>query len=133
LRDQGFMEGTVGPIDGFRLRYRLRLTQVTIPTRSGFGETHNVPQLRFEYLPISPRVGEPVDQSLLPNSVLLRSLARSRPATTTVTIWFYPDSFGEFRQLKKALFDLGFAAAGRPLPMGEEISASPSGTKSAAQ
>lgn len=133
LREQPSMEGTVGPIDGFRLRYRIRLTRVVVPSQSGFHETHNVPQMRFEYLPTTPDVGEPLDQSVLPNSDMLSTLRSTRAASTTITIWFYPDSFNEFRQLKKALFDLGFAAAGRPLPAGQQISASPSGTKSAAQ
>jgi hypothetical protein len=115
------------------LRYRIRLTRVNVPGASGVGQVHNVPQMKFEYLPMSPQIGLAVDQALMPNSDLMRELRGRRPNSTTVTIWFYPDSFSEFRQLKKALFDLGFAAAGRPLPTGQDITASPSGTKSAAQ
>jgi hypothetical protein len=133
LREQGAMEGSVGPIDGFRLRYRIRVSQVTVPTRSGFEQSRPVVQEKYEYVPVSLPIGEPVDQAVLANSNLLQTLRRMSPANTTVTIWTYPDSFEEFRQLKKALFDLGFAAAGRPLPAGEVITASPSGTRSAAQ
>lgn len=38
------------------------------------------------------------------------------PAETVVTAWVYPDSFGEFRKLKTALYREGFLAAARPLP-----------------
>jgi hypothetical protein len=127
------MDGVVGPIDGFRMRYRIRLMKVSVPGTAGIGQVHNVPQIKFEFLPSSSQVGLPLDQALMPNSDLMRELRGRRPSSTTVTIWFYSDSFSEFRQLKKSLFDLGFAAAGRPLPNGEEITASPSGTKSASQ
>ncbi|MEX2316672.1 MAG: hypothetical protein WD669_05945 [Pirellulales bacterium] len=133
VREQGSMEGTVGPINGFRLRYRIQLTQVSVPNRAGFDQVHNVPKFKVEFLPTSPRIGEPVDQAVLPSSELVRALKRSGPAATTVTVWTYPDSFKEFRQLKKMLFEMGFAAAGRPLPDGVLIGASPTGTKSAAQ
>jgi hypothetical protein len=133
VREQGSMEGIVGPINGFRLQYAIQLTQVSVPGREGFEQVHNVPKFRVEFVPISPRIGEPVDQAVLPSSDLLRALKRFSPASTTVTIWTYPDSFQEFRQLKKMLFDLGYAAAGRPLPEGAHISASPNGTKSSAQ
>jgi len=133
LRDNGGMDGSIGPIDGFRMRYRIHVTKVSLPTRSGIDEVHPVVEQQYEYLPESTHIGEPVDQAVTSNSNLLQALRRHSPANTTVTIWTFADSFNEFRQLKKALFDLGFAAAGRPLPPGEEISSSPSGTKSSAQ
>ena len=133
LREHGQMEGSVGPIDGFRLLYRVQLTQVAVPTRSGIDQVRPVVDEKYEYVPTTTLIGEPIEQAVSANSNLLRALRGSSPGTTTVTIWTYPDSFAEFRVLKKALFDLGFAAAGRPLPAGEVISASPSGTRSAAQ
>jgi hypothetical protein len=45
----------------------------------------------------------------------------------------YPESFGDFRTLKKALFDLGYTTAARPLPPGILIGGSPNGSRSAAQ
>lgn len=134
LRENGQMEGTVGPIDGFRMRYRLMLTQVAVPTRSGFDSTRPVLQSIYEYIPVTSPIGEPIEEAFLPNSNLLRTLRHHSPATTTVTVSTYPDSFEEYRSLKKALFDLGYAVAGWPLPAGEVIAVSPSGTfKSAAQ
>jgi hypothetical protein len=55
------------------------------------------------------------------------------PNRYTITIWTYPDSFDEFRKLKKILYQQGYAVAGRPLPEGMPIGASPSGSKSSAQ
>lgn len=133
LREQSVIEGTVGPIDGFRLRYRFGLTRVGVTTPSGFEQVYPVPQYVAEYVPMTPRIGVPVDQAVLPNSDLLRTLQRYSPTDTTITIWTYPDSFGDFRHLKKVLYDLGFSTAGRPLPEGELIGRASQGTKSAAQ
>jgi hypothetical protein len=133
LREHGEMSGTVGPIDGFRLRYRIQLQQVAVAHQAGFDTLHTVPKWRCEFLPISPRLGEPVEQAVMPASGLHRILKMHAPEATTVTIWTYPDSFHQFRTLKKALFELGYAAAGRPLPDGVPIGASPDGTESAAQ
>jgi hypothetical protein len=133
LREHGEMEGSVGPIDDFRMLYRVRVVQVTVPTRLEFDQTHSVIQPTFEYVPTTTPIGEPVEQALLANSQLLQTLRRSSPQTATVTIFAYPDSFEEFRVLKKALFDLGFSVAGWPLPAGKEITETPGGTRSAAQ
>jgi hypothetical protein len=133
LREYGEMEGIIGPIDGFRMRYQVRLEQVAVPGRAGYAMTQPVVDQRYEYVPEMPDIGESIDDALLPTSSLRQTLKSKTTRNTTVTIWTYPDSFANFRRLKKALFDLGFAAAGRPLPMGQEIASSPSGTKSAAQ
>ncbi len=133
LREQGAMDGTVGPMNGFRLRYRIQLAQVSIPTPNGSNDVRTVPRFRVDFIPTSPKIGEPVDQAVLPASEFRRTLKRFSPTNTTVTIWTYPDSFQAFRQLKKALFDLGYSSAGRPLPEGVLIGGSPTGTRSAAQ
>ena len=52
---------------------------------------------------------------------------------TTITVWVYPESFGEFRKLKERLFQEGFLCAARPLPENMRIGASPRGSSSAAQ
>ena len=53
--------------------------------------------------------------------------------TTTVTLWVYPDSFDEFRQVKADLFKLGYLVAGRPMPDGTPIGGSPDGSRSSAE
>ncbi len=134
LRDQNSVVSTVGPIDGFRLRYRLAKGRVTVHQQPGFEQQATV--VRFvvwELLPVTSQLGEPTAQALLPNSDLRRALGKFSPESTTVTIWAYPDSFDDFRTLRRALFEMGYATAGRPLPEGVLIGGSPQGTKSAAQ
>jgi hypothetical protein len=60
-------------------------------------------------------------------------LAAFDPRQATVTVWVYPDSFDQFRQIKEELYKLGFLTASRPLPDGQPITGAPQGTRSAAQ
>ena len=60
-------------------------------------------------------------------------LKQMSPGRTTITIWVYPDGFDAFRQIRKELYDMGYAIAARPLPFGQLISGAPDGSKSAAQ
>ena len=78
-------------------------------------------------------IGEPVQEALTDGSQFMQYIKRTVPETTTVTIWVYPNSFDDFRKFKNTLFAMGFACAGRPLPEGLYISASPHGTKSVRQ
>ncbi len=119
LREQGAMDGTVGPMNGFRLRYRIQLAQVSIPTPNGSNDVRTVPRFRVDFIPTSPP--KSASRSTRPCCPPPSSVARSSrfsPTNTTVTIWTYPDSFQAFRQLKNLLFDLGYSSAGRPLPEG---------------
>ena len=68
-----------------------------------------------------------------PGSQFRQLVETMRPGATVITVWTYPDSFGDFRELKKWLFDRGFATAARPLPEDQPISGSPTGSRSAAQ
>ncbi len=120
----------IGPIDGFRLRYTLRRAGFT--SRSGASGTL-VRLERWKLLPESNELGEPVDEAMRAGSKLMRLVSKRSAHSTTVTIWTYPDSFNEFRTLKKSLYDLGYATAGRPLPEGILIGGSPNGSQSAAQ
>ena len=128
------MEETLGPVNGYRLRYRVVQRHLVVQSAAGPLNQGNVVQLdRWELLPMAEDLGQPVEQALLPGSELHRALAGTRPGRTTITVWTYPDSFGAFRRLKKALFDAGFATAARPLPDGIRIGGSPRGSKSVAQ
>ena len=121
LRDGGDTTSLAGPIDGFRLKYRVarhgQLVQVT----------------QFILVPMKHDLGDPLADAFRPGSHLMRVLNRHSPKRATITVWVYPHSFAEFRQLKKRLFEMGYAVAARPLPEGEPISGSPYGTRSAAQ
>jgi len=111
------LTGTVGPEGGFRASYRY------------------TPAGRFvQLIPVSRHLGESLDEALAEGSRFRRRISKLSPHRSTVTIWTYPDSFGELRRLKTKLFRLGFATAARPLPQDVHIgSASHGGTKSAAQ
>ncbi|MFM8252405.1 MAG: hypothetical protein ACKOBW_12470 [Planctomycetota bacterium] len=124
---------TLGPVDGFSIRYTMKRTE----QRVGPGSTGPVQQRaeldRFLMLPMADDVGESVEQALRANSDFLARFERLDPARTTVTVWVYPDSFGYFRTFKKLLFEKGFLTAARPLPDGHPVGGSPDGSRSTAE
>jgi hypothetical protein len=125
LSDQPELIDTLGPVEGFRLRYVIQRNDT--PAGSLFQVTY------IEFIPISSQLGEPVDEALAAGSAFRRSLQSLSPHQYTITVWTYPDSFAEFARLKKALYGLGYSVAARPLPEGMLIGASPYGTKSSAE
>lgn len=134
LREQSEMANTVGPIGGFRLRYLLERVDnpVSVQLEEGRGGSY-VQLVQWTLIPTSAQLGEPFDAALANGSEFRRGLAALDRKRTTITVWTYPDSFAAFRQLKKELFQQGFAVAGRPLPDGHPIGGSPDGSRSAAQ
>ena len=133
LRTSPELSGTVGPEGGFRLRYTLVRRDLSPEMQINSGTTGYAQLSRWTLIPVAGLLGEPVDEALAAASRFREVLAAHSPETTTVTIWTYGDSFAEFRRLKKELFGMGFATAGRPLPDGAPIGGSPHGTKSAAE
>lgn len=120
----------VGPIGGFRAE--VQLVKQTVRTREGQFTRVSVAEVTLE--PESDTMGEPIAQALQPGSETLTTIAlRSQPRKPAITVWVYEDSFNEFRELKRRLFDAGYSVAGRPLTNDTPIGASPAGTKSAAQ
>ena len=115
------LEDHLGPVGGFIMHYRM----MAIP--GGFELE------RFEIDVTPENVGETLEQSLASDGSLRGEMSSRVPAETVVTVWVYPDSFGEFRKLKSALYREGFLAAARPLPPDILIGASPKGSRSAAQ
>jgi hypothetical protein len=124
---------TIGPIDGFRMKYTLERKQLAVETPAGPVVRDVVGLDRFVLVPVSDELGEPFEQALQPHSHFRRMLQGFNPETTTVTVWCYPDSFDQFRELKRELLRLGFRAAGRPMPPGHPIGGSPHGSRSASQ
>lgn len=134
LRSQPELTDTVGPVGGFRLRYTLERQDVSLETQLASGGTAAIVRLqRFTLVPESTELGESLDTALAAGSELRAALARLDPRGTTITLWVYPESFGDFRALRKELYHLGYQVAGRPLPEGQPIGGSPDGSKSAAQ
>ena len=134
LLKQPELTDVVGPVGGFRLRYTLVRRQITDETAIAAGRAGTYATLsRWTLIPVSGQLGEPIDAALGPSSRFRSALARFHPARATVTLWTYPDSFAEFRELKRELYQLGFPTAARPLPHDAPIGGSPQGTKSAAE
>lgn len=126
LRSAERTEETLAPFGGYVLKYALRKTQ------SG-GQTL-VELERFVLLPTGQNPGEPLHEALAnPHSELLSRLNELGPRKATLTVWTYPDSFEEFRQLKAEMYKRGYLTAARPLPNGMPIGGSPDGSRSSAE
>jgi len=126
---------TFGPIDGYRVKFTLirrRSANSVAGPRVGQREENTLEQYA-EFLPASEDIGLPVEQALMPGSALQELLQAVQQQSPSVVVWLYTDSFDEFRTLKRALWEMGFPLAVRPLPPGASIGASPHGSKSAAQ
>ncbi len=125
---------TVGPIDGFRMSYRMIPFGVSVgsPTGAGYGATHGWVR-QFYVLPVSDHVGETLKQALASGSQFRQELKSLNPRDSTITLWTYPDSFAEFRSCKKELHVLGYQVACRALPDDGRIGFSSQGTRSVAQ
>ena len=125
---------TIGPQDGFEMRYTLRRNRVPIETESGLSAVREVVELdRFVMVPVGDARGETLEEIAAPTSAFSSRLSEWNSRETIVTVWTYPDSFAEFRQLKKLLYERGYLTAARPIPENQLISGSPQGTRSAAQ
>jgi len=125
---------SIGPYDGFEMRYTLRRNRVPLRTDSGVTAVREMVELdRFVMVPVGAARGETPEQALEPTSAFSSRLSSWNPRETVITIWTYPDSFAEFRQIKADLYKLGYLTAARPLPADQLISGSPQGTRSAAQ
>ncbi len=134
LRARNAVTEMIGPIDGFRVRYKIIRSEVGLAAQlagAAAGQVYQVDQ--WQLMPISRELGEEVERALQDNSALHALLRDHHPRRTTITLWTYPDSFGDYQRVKEHLHDLGYATAGRPLSAGQLIGASPRGTKSSAQ
>lgn len=133
LREAASFTETLGPVDGFWMRYTLKKTEATLPTRGGTAVQQRVELDRFVIAPVDETVGETVEEALREESDFQLLVKRLDPNRSTITIWVYPDSFKHYRTFKKYLFDRGFLTAARPLPEGHPIGGSPDGSRSAAE
>lgn len=124
---------TIGPIQGFNMRYTMHRRAVGAVTGAGTVVRQVAELKQFEMVPTSDDLGEPLTEALQPGSQFRQLLETFKPGGTVVTVWTYPDSYAEFRELKRWLFDRQFSCAARPLPPDQLISGSPSGSRSAAQ
>ena len=135
LQEQGQVVETYGPLDGYRLK--LTIAQRKSSNSVGgplVGQTQRMKiHWEAEILPMSSEIGQNVEQSLLPGGALHKHLMAQQRQRPAVVVWLYTDSFDEFRPLKRALWEMGFSMATRPMRPGSNIKASPDGTRAAAQ
>lgn len=125
---------TVGPLGGFRLRYTLQRFDIPFQTQMQTGMGGSLLRLvRWELIPVSEKLGETWEEAQQEDSEFHHDLNRCVRRGKTMTVWTYPDSFGELRRLREELHVAGFTLAARPLPDGVSIGGSPLGSRSAAQ
>ena len=134
LKDETELVDTVGPVQGFRMRYMLERFDIPVEGFTGGARGGSyVAMTRWELVPVSGLLGEALSAAIEPDSDFRNRLAGIHPHQYTVTLWVYEDSFAEFRQVRKELYQLGYSVAGRPLPKDTPIGGSPKGSKSAAE
>lgn len=126
------VEGEVGPIGGFSMRYSVGAQMPDDPRdlldgRVSFG-------LRgWEVVPLREQRGESYEAATDVSSDFARAIHRLSPGRDTITLWVYPDGFTLYRRLRDLLNQQGFLVAARPLPPNMPIRGSPSGSVSAGQ
>jgi hypothetical protein len=125
----------VGPVRGFRMQYTLRHARRVSSVGGGAAVAvqSRIELDRFVLLPVRHDLGEPLEAALQDGAEFRSLISQFDPNRTTVTVWVYPDSFHQFRQVKETLFRMGYLTAGRPMPEGHPIGGSPDGTRSASQ
>ena len=124
---------TVGPVGDFRLQYHLRAEDRRVPTPYGGATERYIEFTRFVMVPVSEGIGVPMEDAFQEGSEFRNWISLSSPDKTTVSVWVYPDSFQEFNQLKKWLYQRGYKTACWPLSKNSPISGGPSGYRSTAQ
>ena len=130
---QGVLNSAVGPVRGYVARYAMSKEHQVMNQNGRVGMGVRIQLVGMSVEPLEEPHGSPIKALLIDGKELDIELAQRDPATTTITVWVYPDSFASFRLLKEYLYSKGFAAAARPLPMGQKITGSPRGSRSVAQ
>jgi len=133
LKSEQETSGTVGPIEGFRMQYLLSALEITRRVDQ-YVVRQKVAQVEeVQLLPTRNDIGETLAAALADGGRFQQRITQADPHNTTISIWVYPDSYAEFRDLKDILAKRGFLSAAWPLPFGQPISGSPNGAHSAAQ
>jgi len=131
LQSQDELVRTIGPIEGFRLKYCFNKEDVMRASAAGTYMMGTICRFSHCYfLPVTTPAGEPAADSLGAQSELMQLLSRERADGTTVTFWVHPGNYDRLLGLKRAVRDRGFQVAVRPLPKGVPMGAARDGTKS---
>jgi len=127
-------QDTYGPIDGFRMRFSVERYEELLPGPSPLTPVRRAAIVQTAvFLPMTDGIGQAMEQALLPDSRFMQALRAKRAASPAVVAWVYPDSYGELRALKKALWEQAVPLAVRPLNPGQQIVFSTAGSRAAAQ
>jgi len=129
------IEGTLGPIEEFRMEYSVVRRDLPMEMANEIGSRSMIMLEGCRMIPVGDdtKIGESISEALQSSSKFRTRLAGCRQNEYTITIWVYPDSFNEYQTIKDFLYKNGYRTAARPLEFGYPISASPMGTKSANQ
>lgn len=126
-------EGTVGPRDGYEMRYLIREQRASVVEELRYGRGYVKMAVTFwELIPQENFPSESADEAVRQGSRFYRALQQTGPRAT-LTLWVYPDSFELHRRLQEFAQSAGFEVAARPLPYGVPIAGSPNGSRSMAQ
>ena len=124
---------TVGPIDGYRLQYRLAAETIRQPSQYGMLNQDVIQFQGFVIIPTKFVMGEKIDQALQADSEFSGVLNSFTPGSTTVSVWVYPDGYADYNRLNRWLHKRGFQTASWPLSDNALISGGPNGFRSSAQ
>ncbi len=139
LRDQDRFINTVGPINGFRVRYLVGSVPVSvggridpkIPGAASMQATMARPELIwYEIIAERLPLGDPMEKAIAPNSEFQQLLHENPADNVVVVIAVYPDSIRELHQLKRVLYSAGYATAEVPCIAGRPIKGSPRAPRS---
>jgi len=127
------LTGTVGPINGFSMKYSVSLQEAPVADqlRSGGGLVR-IGVDGWEIMPEKEVQGETEAQAFKQGSNFDSYIANSGQKTT-LTLWVYTDSFSLARKVQAHAQQMGYRVAARPLPEGVPIIGSPNGSKSFSQ
>ncbi len=132
-RRNGQAVARVGPMHGYVMEYTLVNKSYEMETSLGTATRGGVELKNFTLEPETNEIGYPINEALQPGSRFRDIIASLDPSRTTITIWTYPDSYGDFRKVRDDLYEIGFTTAARPLPEDYPIGGSPQGSRSSSQ
>jgi hypothetical protein len=131
---EGLLEAAVGPLQGYVAKYEMNKSREMMSRGGQVSMATRVELVGMTIEPLQEPHGQPIESIIAGNGNQLDiELAGRKPERTTITVWVYPDSFGDYRRLKEHLYARGYATAARPLPNGRPISGGPQGSRSQAQ
>lgn len=121
---------TVGPIGGFRLRFRIGRADGSLVEQVNSPYSFRIELREWEVLPLPEVLAEPEAVALAEGSLFRTTIASYAPESYAITLFVYPDSFDFAKTLEGYLHERGFIVAFHPLPADEGIRGSPSGFRS---